>query len=202
MRWCRPNWRATGRTCRWPRAATSRRSTPPALAGYVNIQALANELCGECWLEQGQPRVAAVFLRDAIARITASGAPRARRRNCARATPLLRASAGAGHAMRDAGARRRGAGARGGNSALDLVSLLKAAQTLSNEVGLRNVLQRLIAIVRENSGAQVARLLLLSDGACRLEADIDGDAVTVLQARRSTSMPPAIRSFRCRCCAT
>jgi diguanylate cyclase (GGDEF)-like protein len=71
----------------------------------------------------------------------------------------------------------------GGNSALDLVSLLKAAQTLSNQVGLRNVLQRLIGIVRENSGAQVARLLLLSEGECRLEADIDGDDVTVLQAR-------------------
>jgi diguanylate cyclase (GGDEF)-like protein len=65
-----------------------------------------------------------------------------------------------------------------------MVSLLKATRILSNEVGLRNVLQRLIAIVRENAGAQVARLLLLSDGACRLEADSDGDAVTVLQSRQ------------------
>jgi predicted ATPase len=28
--WCRRRWRATARTCPWPRAATSRRSTPPA----------------------------------------------------------------------------------------------------------------------------------------------------------------------------
>ena len=48
-----------------------------------------------------------------------------------------------------------------------------------NEVGLRNVLQRLIGIARENAGAQVARLLLLEDGVCRLEADSDGDTVTV-----------------------
>ncbi|MEG2963018.1 MAG: hypothetical protein RR860_10060, partial [Janthinobacterium sp.] len=71
-----------------------------------------------------------------------------------------------------------------GSSALDLISLLKAAQILSNEVGLRNVLTRLISIVCENAGGQVARLLLLSDGAYQLEADIDGDAITVLQARR------------------
>jgi diguanylate cyclase (GGDEF)-like protein len=38
--------------------------------------------------------------------------------------------------------------------------------------------------VRENAGAQVARLLLRSDGDWRLDADIDDDAVTVLQARR------------------
>jgi diguanylate cyclase (GGDEF)-like protein len=71
-----------------------------------------------------------------------------------------------------------------GSSALDLVSLLKAAQILSNEVGLRNVLTRLISIVCENAGAQVARLLLLSEGSYQLEANIDGDGITVLQARR------------------
>ena len=139
------------------------------LAGYVNIQALGNELCGECWLDQGQPRVAAVFLNDAIARYRQWGAEGKVAQLRARHGALL--SRASGRTTQS-------------HSALDLVSLLKAAQILSNEVGLRNVLQRLISIVRENSGAQVARLLLLSDGACRLEADIDGDDVTVLQARQ------------------
>nr|WP_314629048.1 diguanylate cyclase [uncultured Janthinobacterium sp.] len=150
------------------------------LAGYVNVQALGNELCGECWLEQGQPRVARVFIQDAIAHYGQWGAEgkvaqlRARHaallsRMDARATPPHSASQ------------------THGSATLDLVSLLKAAQILSNEVGLRNVLTRLISIVCENAGAQVARLLLLSDGAYQLEADIDGegagDTVTVLQSR-------------------
>jgi diguanylate cyclase (GGDEF)-like protein len=139
------------------------------LAGYVNIQALGNELCGECWLDQGQPRVAAVFLNDAIARYRQWGAEGKVAQLRARHGALL--SRASSHTTQ-------------AHAALDMVSLLKAAQILSNEVGLRNVLQRLIFIVRENSGAQVARLLLLADGACRLEADIDGDAVTVLQARQ------------------
>ncbi|HEU4371877.1 MAG TPA: diguanylate cyclase [Telluria sp.] len=152
-------------------------------AGYVNIQALGNELCGECWIEQEQPRVAAVFIGDAVARYRQWGADGKAAEVQARHAALLARAAGRrphlGALTHSGAASSR----TGGNSALDLVSLLKAAQALSNEVGLRNVLQRLIGIVRENSGAQVARLLLLSDGECRLEADIDGDDVTVLQAR-------------------
>ncbi|WP_296950513.1 diguanylate cyclase [uncultured Massilia sp.] len=147
------------------------------LAGYVNLQALGNELCGECWLEQGHPRVAAVYLGDAIARYRQWGAhgkaEQLRARHAAllprTGEPATQSYAGT-HA--DAGA------------ALDMVSLLKAARILSNEVGLRKVLQCLMPIVRENAGGQVARLLLQSDGAWHLEADIDGDVVTVLQSRR------------------
>jgi diguanylate cyclase (GGDEF)-like protein len=145
------------------------------LAGYVNVQALANELCGECWAEQGQPRVAAVFIKDAIARYGQWGAEGK--------VAQLRARHGALLSRVEGRTTQSHSGTHGG-AALDLVSLLKATQILSNEVGLRKVLQRLISIVRENAGGQVARLLLLTDGVCRLEADSDGDAVTVLQSRR------------------
>jgi diguanylate cyclase (GGDEF)-like protein len=147
------------------------------LAGYVNVQALGNELCGECWFDQGQPRVAAVFIKDAIAAYGQWGAERK--------AVQLRARHGALLSKVDGRTTQpHSAFHAHGKSALDLVSLLKAAQILSNEVGLRNVLQRLISIVRENAGGQVARLLLLRDGACRLEADVDGDVVTVLQSRQ------------------
>lgn len=154
------------------------------LAGYVNVQALANELCGECWLEQGQPRVAAVFIRDAIARYGQWGAEGK--------IAQLRARHGSLLSKVDGRSTLPHAGTHtqthpNGTSALDLVSLLKATRILSNEVGLRNVLQRLLSIVLENSGGQVARLLLLTDGVCRLEASIDeekdGEGATVLQSR-------------------
>jgi diguanylate cyclase (GGDEF)-like protein len=147
------------------------------LAGYVNIQALGNELCGECWFDQGQPRVAAVFIKDAIARYDQWGAEGKVAQLRARHGALLSRVAGR-TTQSHSGSHTHG------TTALDLVSLLKATQILSNEVGLRNVLQRLISIVRENAGAQVARLLLLSDGAYRMEADSDGDTITVLQSRQ------------------
>ena len=145
------------------------------VAGYINIQALAGELCAECWLEQGQPRVATVFLQDALARYGQWGAGGKVAQLRARHAALL--------AKADSPATQSHAGTQD-HVVLDLGSLLKAAQALSNETGLRKVLARLIAIVGENAGAQVARLLLLSNGAWQLEAEIDGDAVTVLQSRR------------------
>ena len=147
------------------------------LAGYVNVQALGNELCGEYWSEQGQARVAGVFIQDAIAHYGQWGAEGKVTQLRARHAALLSRMDGRA-TLSHVGPDTHG------SSTLDLVSLLKAAQILSNEVGLRNVLTRLISIVCENAGAQVARLLLLSEGSYQLEANIDGDGVTVLQARR------------------
>jgi len=148
-----------------------------ARAAYVNIQALANELCGECWIDQGLPRVAAVFIRDAIACYAQWGA-KGKVAHLRERHGALLAKVDQDGIQTHAGTLTRDA------AALDLASLLKATQAVANEVGLRKVLQRLIAVARENAGAQVARLLLLSDGVYRLEADTDGDAVTVLQSRQ------------------
>ncbi|MNK84309.1 Phytochrome-like protein cph2 [compost metagenome] len=147
------------------------------LAGYVNMQALGNELCGECWLDQGHARVAGVFIQDAIAHYDRWGAQ-------GKVTQLRERHLALLSRMDGRGTQRHSVSHTQGSSALDLVSLLKASQILSNEVGLRNVLTRLIAIVCENAGAQVARLLLLSGGSYQLEANIDGDGTTVLQSRQ------------------
>jgi len=158
-------------------------------SGCVHLQALCNELCGQLWLEQGQRRIAEVFLQDALAHYRQWGADG----KVAQLSALHGhfAVAATGHSPPHSrppvfalGTEQNtsGSGAQP-NAALDLESILKASHVLSNEIGLRNVLQRLIGIVRENSGAQVARLLLLDDGAWRLEADIAGDVVAVLQAR-------------------
>lgn len=148
-----------------------------SLAGYVNMQALGNELCGECWLDQGHARVAGVFIQDAIAHYDRWGAQ-------GKVTQLRERHLALLSSMDGRGTQRHSVSHTQGSSALDLVSLLKASQILSNEVGLRNVLTRLIAIVCENAGAQVARLLLLSGGSYQLEANIDGDGTTVLQSRQ------------------
>ncbi|MDB5960502.1 MAG: hypothetical protein JWP59_1796, partial [Massilia sp.] len=159
--------------------------------GFVNIQALAHELCAQFWVDQGQPKVAAVFLRDAIGRYRQWGAHA--KVAALQALPLARLGrapqAGAPMTLDGAATTAHGRttlARAAGNDALDLASLLKAAQALGNEVGLGAVLGCLIAIVRENSGAQVARLLLRDgdgDGdsaVWRLEADIDGGGSRVL----------------------
>jgi diguanylate cyclase (GGDEF)-like protein len=154
-----------------------------AAAGYVPLQALGNELCGECWLEQGQPRVAAVYLAEALARYRQWGADgKASVLSHRHGAMLGTGQAGAGWAAPSApGWSTRGR--PGANAELDLMTLLKAAQALSHEIGLGNVLRRLIAIVCENSGAQVARLLLLEQDVWRLEVEAVDGVTAVLQAR-------------------
>ena len=148
--------------------------------GYLNLEALASELCGQFWLEHAQPRVAATFLHDALARYRRWGADGKVAQLLARHEALGKTGAGVIPAMLVAVTATAQPSA---NAALDLASIIKASQALSDEVGLRNVLQHLIAIVRENSGAQVARLLLFDAGAWRVEAEMDERGITVLQAR-------------------
>ncbi|MBA5686843.1 diguanylate cyclase [Rugamonas apoptosis] len=153
-----------------------------AAAGCVPLQALGNELCGECWLEQGQPRVAAVYLTDALARYRQWGADGKASVMSARHGPALTGHAVSGWAAPSTpGWTTRGRA--GANAELDLMSLLKAARALSHEVGLANVLRRLIAIVCENSGAQVARLLLHERDGWQLEVETVDGVTAVPQAR-------------------
>jgi diguanylate cyclase (GGDEF)-like protein len=175
--------------------------------GYLNVQALALELAARFWEEQGQPKVAAVFLRDAIARYRQWGAHA--KVAALQQSPLLRVGrmgrdlASVDTTMPLASTLARAAG----NEALDLASLLKAAQALGNEVGLGAVLARLIAIVRENSGAQLARLLLREGECWQLEADLDegdseaqvlmGQAVD-LDAERHPGLPLSVLRYALR----
>ncbi|EGF32143.1 putative signal peptide containing protein [Oxalobacteraceae bacterium IMCC9480] len=149
-------------------------------SGYLHIEALANELCGRFWIEQDQPRVAVTFLQDAVALYRRWGADGKVAHLLEQHASLL--NAGVPVSTSTPASVTATAGVQG-NAALDLGSIIKASQALADEVGLRNVLQHLIAIVRENSGAQVARLLLFDGGAWRVEAEMDGSQLTVLQAR-------------------
>ncbi|MDO8177169.1 MAG: diguanylate cyclase [Undibacterium sp.] len=160
-------------------------------AAYINMQALSNELCGEYWLDQGQHRVAKVFLQDALSHYRQWGAD-------GKVTQLIRQyeallAETAAHSL----SRIRqpaftsltengttSVSTTSANAALDLASIIKASHALSNEIGLRNVLQRLIAIVCENSGAQVARLLLFNDEIWRLNAEMNDETVSILQERQ------------------
>ncbi len=144
-------------------------------AGYVNIQALSQELCAQFWVEQGQPKVAAVFLREAIGRYRQWGAhakvDALQSSKLARVGRAPQLGAAAYLAGGTAQATTPGAAASGttlhgpgtlaraaGNDALELASLLKAAKALGNEVGLGAVLGCLVALVSENSGPPVAPL--------------------------------------------
>ncbi len=69
-------------------------------------------------------------------------------------------------------------------SALDLSSVTKALQAISEEIVLRRLLENLITILMENAGAQRGFLILSKEGRLRVEAEgsVEPKVVHVLQA--------------------
>lgn len=157
--------------------------------GYPNLEAVANELCSGFWQEQGQTRLAEVFMQDALQAYLHWGAD-GKVLQLRAAHAYLRLPPTVRQPKRQRLRSQSGVGSSGttatstttANAALDLASIVKASLALSSEIGLRQVLARLMEIVRENSGAQVARLLL-HDEVWRLEADSADNSTAVLQAR-------------------
>jgi PAS domain S-box-containing protein len=152
---------------------------------YPNVEALANELYGEFWIDEGQQRVAEVFLHEALYRYRSWGADGKAWQLLERYPELNEHAAFKRHGM--PGTRGTlmpsldgSSSGTGADELLDLASILKASRALSSEVGLRRVLERLMAIVRENAGAQFARLLLNHGGAWHLEASASPEGVETL----------------------
>ena len=90
-----------------------------------------------------------------------------------------------------------------GAKTLDLRTVIKAAQTISSEIVLANLLDKLIRIVIENAGAQKGFLILEKDNGLFIEAErsVEKEEGTVLNSipleanNRSTKLPLSIINY-------
>jgi PAS domain S-box-containing protein len=155
-------------------------------AGLVQIEAIANELAARFHRARGLPSVARMYLRQAHAAFGRWGA-HAKVKQLERTDPELfdaRATALSNISSR--------------SEQMDLLSVVKASQTISGELDLQQLSGRLIQVVLEQSGAQLGRLLLLRDGELWIESDanvtsrgIETRSLTEL-ARGSELVPESI----------
>ncbi len=144
--------------------------------GQIHLAALACEQYAEFLLSIDQARLARALLHDAARLYRQWGASaKAERLQAKQQLGLQPDSAAPG---RPAGAERRPS-----NAVLDLDAIMQAAQALTREVGLHNVLDCLLTLVRNAAGAEVARLLLSSGGQWFLEAEICAEQRSLLQHR-------------------
>ncbi|MFN4237222.1 MAG: response regulator [Vogesella sp.] len=155
--------------------------------GYVHLAALANECYGDYWLAAGQHAIAKLFLQQAWQGYQAWGAAGkceqllqyVQQRGLTLGTTLPPAAPGQSDSPPPAG----------NQDALDLASILKATRALSGELGLERVLARLLDIVRENTGAQFARLLLQYQDHWLLEQGAGKPEPVLLDARQHPLLP-------------
>jgi predicted ATPase/signal transduction histidine kinase len=150
--------------------------------------ALANELAGKFHLSKGRGKLAKMYLQDAYYGYQQWGAAakvkqleaqypewfsRIEKRATTESLPttLNIFSAGTGTLGTTAGI-------------LDLATVMKASQSISGEIILERLLEKLMRIAIENAGAQKGFLLLKKDGEWRVEAEgnVNAAQVTVLQS--------------------
>jgi predicted ATPase/signal transduction histidine kinase len=134
--------------------------TAAANAGFVHVQALAHELAGEFHHVRGMFTSARSHLRsarDCYQRWGAHG-------------KVAAMEARGGFLREQASLSRPSISISGGQDSLDLVSVMKASQALSEEILLDRLIETLVTHTLMHAGAQQALLLLVKDDAPQISA--------------------------------
>ncbi|MDM8558846.1 SpoIIE family protein phosphatase [Candidatus Parabeggiatoa sp. HSG14] len=162
---------------------------------YLNEEALACELAGKFYLAKGKSKVAQVYLRDAHYAYQQWGAL-AKVKDLEEKYPQFFAKKVSMPIQVDAtlsSVTQLGSSTQSISSFLDLNSVMKAVQALSEEIVLSKLLEKMMHIVIENAGASVGFLLLPQKKQWVIEAKghVDSDKVKLLQSTSLGNQPIA-----------
>lgn len=169
--------------------------------GYVNEEALANELAAKFYLARGQERVALHYLRDAHYAYLRWGAF-AKVKDLEAHYPQFLAKTMADFSQTTGSPLTTNTEQRL-SSAFDFTSVLKASQAISGEIRLDKLLTTLMKLVIENAGGQRGFLILEKDGQLVIEAEgatdrTDIAALQSLPIETSQELPAAIIHYAAR----
>ncbi|WP_206602847.1 GAF domain-containing hybrid sensor histidine kinase/response regulator [Leptolyngbya ohadii] len=149
---------------------------------YLNEEALAYELAGKCYLEWGRDAIAQLYLQKAHYAYQIWGA-HAKVEHLEEKFPqfLPRTLARSGTKTTIS---PRTTDHPEANYNLDLATVMKAAQALSGEIVLSNLLTTLMQILLENAGAETGILILEKDSKLFIEAtgQVNQDQIIVQQS--------------------
>ncbi|MBC7858422.1 MAG: EAL domain-containing protein [Burkholderiaceae bacterium] len=144
--------------------------------GFVQNEAMANELAARFYLARGYDRIAATYLRDARSCYARWGADGKVKQLEAHYPRLLEPTPAAVPA--------------GGGAQLDALSIIKASQAISGQIVLDALLDTMMRTLLENAGAQHACLILMRGGKLSLAAiaNVEQQEVRV-QHQRGPDLP-------------
>jgi PAS domain S-box-containing protein len=165
------------------------RAISTARAGeFIQIEALANELAARFWSSQDKAAFAQIYLTNAYLGYQHWGANSKVKQLSERYPQLVdRLAVDSQTALRNTLPPLLA----GRNDAIDLATVIKASQTISSEITLEKLLEKLMKIAIENAGAQKGFLLLPwrdrdrdedRHWAIEAEATVDRDEVRILQS--------------------
>jgi serine phosphatase RsbU (regulator of sigma subunit) len=147
---------------------------------YTQEEALANELTGEFHLTRGHENMARFFLLEAYYCYIRWGA-QAKVKDLETRYPKLFAKINAQKPAETSLTLTTIITSSSTSEGFDLASVFKAAQAISSEIVLSELLTKLIKIAIENAGAQTGYLLLKHSNTFTIEAvgQVEGDNITL-----------------------
>jgi predicted ATPase/signal transduction histidine kinase/tRNA A-37 threonylcarbamoyl transferase component Bud32 len=160
---------------------------------YIQEEALANELAGKFYLQHHRDRVAQAYFADAYSCYHSWGA-RAKVQHLEET--YLKFTSRKFDPRKDtltlSSNLSRSSTFRSGHTGLDLVSVIKTFQILSDEIDLEKLLAKLMKLLIENAGAEVGYLILESADGLKIEAigNAESDEIEVLGSRSMDNMLP------------
>ncbi len=152
--------------------------------GYIQNEALANELTAKFYLSKGQSKIAQLYFREAYYGYEKWGAT-IKVKHLEKKYPEF---------FSDMSLNRiANSGISQDVLSLDLATVIKGYQTLSSEIALGKLLEKLMKTVIENAGAQKGFLILdqQSNWVIEAEASVDSDEIITLQSIPYNSLDPS-----------
>ncbi|MBD2186337.1 trifunctional serine/threonine-protein kinase/ATP-binding protein/sensor histidine kinase [Aerosakkonema funiforme] len=162
--------------------------------GYIQEEALADELAAKFYLEWGKAKIAQTYMIDAYYAYSRWGAKAKvedlEKRYPELLTPILQQEKITFN-LRDALAthpinKTISSTSKTISDVLDIYSVIKASQALSEEINLDKLLSKLMQVLMENAGAQKACLILTKSG------NLDREALAICSSANGGSQSESI----------
>jgi len=168
-------------------------------SGYIQEEALAYERAAEFYLSLGRNEFASLYMTKAHYGYVRWGAI-AKVENLESRYPELLAKASTKAQVGLTSINTTTSTANTNASGLDLITVIKASQALSEEILLGNLLEKLMKIVIENAGAQTGFLILKKEGKLFIEAKavVDKDELIIGQSmlvETSQQLPVSVINY-------
>ncbi|MCL1469586.1 AAA family ATPase [Argonema antarcticum] len=166
--------------------------------GYIQEEALANELTAEFYLSRTRDKVAQVYLTDAYYGYIRWGA-KAKVRDLQERYPEFFLRLLARETSENEVRPTANPTTSGSSAMLDLNTVIKASQAISSEIVFDKLLEKLMHILIENAGAQKGILLLAKEGKLLVAAEksVDKDRVLLpsIYLETSQNIPVTIINY-------
>jgi serine phosphatase RsbU (regulator of sigma subunit)/tetratricopeptide (TPR) repeat protein len=151
-------------------------------SGFIQNEALANELAAHFYFAKGWDEIAKVYIRESAYNYRKWGADAKVEQLETKYPKFLRSSGKTGSSLDSFQTVNSSTGSSRGSS-LDLFTVIKASEAFSSEIVLSKMLNKLIQILQENAGASKAFLILKTEDRLSVEAAvISGEERMVLQS--------------------